>query len=153
MNGLRVARTQRRPGALNRKEVHHSSARFAEQVRLACAAASELDVRTKRIRLRRSAAIRRLTQLAHRPMREHPVASDGSVFERLGLSHSVVIRRPPWHPPDPAEVVAVVRVPCVSEDAPLRGRSPADSQLAVDRLKWRARVPRMVESSLKFAMT
>ena len=57
VNGLRVARTQRRPGALGRKEVHHSSARFAQQLRLACAAASEPDVRTKRIRLRLIAAI------------------------------------------------------------------------------------------------
>jgi hypothetical protein len=52
VNGLRVARTQRRPGALGRKEVHHSSARFAQQLRLARAAASAPDVRTKRIRLR-----------------------------------------------------------------------------------------------------
>ena len=59
VNGLRVARTQRRPGALSRKEVHHSSARFAQQLRLACAAASEPDVRTKRIRLRLNAACQR----------------------------------------------------------------------------------------------
>jgi hypothetical protein len=45
VNGLRVARTQRRPRALGRKEVHHSSVRFAQQLRLACAAASEPDVR------------------------------------------------------------------------------------------------------------